>query len=227
MTVLVASFVVPQDDTVMSRPHVDGLWEEWELDAPPVGFRQVGSDVTIHPLAKINGRASISIGSHVVIDEFTFIGAHIDLVIGNYVHIATRAAITGGSYCVLHDFCKLSSEARIFTGPDDFDGCGIEHPTLLEELRKVARGSVVLESHVLIGSNAVIFPGVRIGEGAAVEAGSVVTRSLAPWGIYAGAPAQLLGRRRGAAIRLAEEQFYEWYGYPEPSFRSATTRAAA
>jgi galactoside O-acetyltransferase len=211
----------------MARPHVDGVWEEWEMDAPPVGFKQVGSDVTIHPLSKINRRESISVGSHVIIDDFVFIGAHIDVVIGNYVHIATRAAITGGSYCMLHDFCKLSSEARIFTGPDDFDGTGIEHPLLLQELGKVKRGSVVLESHALIGSNVVIFPGVRIGEGAAVEAGSVVTRSLPPWGIYAGTPARFLRRRRGAAIRHVEEQFYEWYGYPEPSFRSATTRAAA
>ena len=206
---------------------MDGLWEEWEMDSPPVGFRQVGSDVTIHPLSKINGRDAISIGSHVIIDDFVFIGAHVDLVIGNYVHIANRAAITGGSYCVLHDFCKVSSEARIFTGPDDFDGTGIGHPMLVQELRKVKRGSVVLESHVLIGSNVVIFPGVRIGEGTSVEAGSVVTRSLPSWGIYAGAPARFVRRRRAGAIRRAEEQLYEWYGYPEPSYRSAVARAAA
>jgi galactoside O-acetyltransferase len=211
----------------MARPQVDGLWEEWEMDAPPAGFKQVGSDVTIHPLSKIKGRESISVGSHVIIDDFVYIGAHINVVIGNYVRIATRAAITGGSYCVLHDFCKLSSEARIFTGPDDYDGTGIEHPILLPELLKVKRGSVVLESHALIGSNVVILPGVRIGEGAEVESGSVVMRSLPPWGIYAGAPARFVRRRHAGAIRHVEEQFYEWYGYPEPSFRSATTRTAA
>jgi galactoside O-acetyltransferase len=163
----------------------------------------------------------------VIIDDFVFIGAHVNVVIGNYVHIATRAAITGGSYCVLHDFCKVSSEARIFTGPDDFDGTGLECPVPLQDFGELKRGSVVLESHVLIGSNVVILPGVRIGEGTEVEAGSVVTRSLPPWGVYAGAPPRLLRRRRGSAIRLAEEQFYEWYGHPEPSFRSAITRAAA
>jgi galactoside O-acetyltransferase len=206
---------------------MDGLWEEWEMDSPPAGFKRAGSDVTIHPLSRINGRESISIGSHVIIDDFVFIGTHVNVVIGNFVHIASRAAITGGSHCVLHDFCKLSSEARIFTGPDDFDGTGLECPAPLQDLQTLDRGSVVLESHALIGSNVVILPGVRIGEGTEVEAGSVVTHSLRPWGIYAGVPARLLRRRHGGAIRLAEEQFYEWYGHPEPSFRSAITRAAA
>ena len=77
----------------MARPQVDGLWEEWEMDAPPAGFKQVGSDVTIHPLSKINRRESISVGSHVIIDDFVFIGAHIDVVIGNYVHIATDQCV--------------------------------------------------------------------------------------------------------------------------------------
>jgi galactoside O-acetyltransferase len=206
---------------------VGDLWVELEMDSAPAGFKRVGSDVMIHPLSKLNGRESISIGSHVIIDDFAFIGAHLNLVIGNYVHIAARAAITGGSYCVLHDFCKICSEARIFTGPDDFDASGLECPAPLQNLHNLKRGSVVLESHVLIGSNAIILPGVRIGEGTEVEPGSVVTHSLSPWGIYGGAPARLLRRRRGGAIRLAEEQFYEWYGHPEPSFRSASTRAAA
>jgi acetyltransferase-like isoleucine patch superfamily enzyme len=197
------------------------------MDSLLADFKQVGSEVTIHPLSKIVGHGSISLGSHVRIDDFVFIGAHIDLVIGNYVHIASRAAITGGSYCVLHDFSKLSSGARVFTGPDDFDASGLSLPPLLQKLAQVKRGSVVLESHVLVGSNAVILPGVRIGEGTAIEPGSVVTHSLPSWGVYAGAPARLIRRRHAGPVCLAEEQLYEWYGYPEPSFRSAVTRAAA
>jgi galactoside O-acetyltransferase len=197
------------------------------MDSLLADFKHVGSEVTIHPLAKIVGHATITIGSRVTIDDFVHIGAHIDLVIGNYVHIATRAAITGGSYCVLHDFSKLCSGVRVFTGPNDFDEGGLTAPTLLKKLGHVKRGSVVLESHVLVGSNAVILPGVRIGEGTAVEPGSVVTHSLPSWGVYAGAPARFVRPRPSGAIRHAEEQLYDWYGYPEPSYRSATVSRAA
>lgn len=38
----------------------------------------------------------------------------------------------------------------------------------------------------LIGGNSVILPGVTIGEGASVGAGSVVTKDLEPWGVYVG-----------------------------------------
>jgi galactoside O-acetyltransferase len=191
------------------------------------GFRQLGVDVVIHPLAKVVGRATISIGSHVVIDDFVFIGAHTALTIGNYVHIATHASISGGGRCLLHDFSSVSSGARVLTGTDDFSGGGLVGPTVPPDLRQVARGEVVLESHVLVGANVVILPGVRIGEGSAIGAGSVVTRSLPPWGIYAGTPAKLVRPRPAQAIRDAEANLYRRYGHPLQSFRSMPVNAAS
>lgn len=47
-----------------------------------------------------------------------------------------------------------------------------------------------------IGSNATILCGVRIGEGAVVGAGSVVTRDVPPWTIVAGNPARVRGPAR-------------------------------
>lgn len=56
-------------------------------------------------------------------------------------------------------------------------------------------GQVVIEDDVWIGANCVITPNVRIGRGAVVGAGAVVTRNVAPFAIVAGVPAREIGRR--------------------------------
>lgn len=49
---------------------------------------------------------------------------------------------------------------------------------------------VNIEDNVFIFSNAMIMPGVKIGEGAIVLAGSVVTKDVEPWTIVGGNPAK-------------------------------------
>jgi galactoside O-acetyltransferase len=183
-------------------------------------FQFLGQDVTIYPWAKILGRPAISIGSHVIIDDFVFVGVHRELVIGNYVHIASHSSITGGGRGVLGDFCNVSSGVRILSGTDSFQGESLAGPCVPPEFRKVERGEVVVGPHVILGANVVVLPGVRIGEGATVGAGSVVLRDLAPWGIYAGVPARRINSRPQETILRMEEDLYAKYGRPERSFRS-------
>ncbi|MBC8078877.1 MAG: 2,3,4,5-tetrahydropyridine-2,6-dicarboxylate N-acetyltransferase [Gorillibacterium sp.] len=51
---------------------------------------------------------------------------------------------------------------------------------------------VVVEDDVLIGANAVVLEGVRIGEGAVVAAGAVVTGDVPPFTVVAGIPAKVI-----------------------------------
>jgi acetyltransferase-like isoleucine patch superfamily enzyme len=62
--------------------------------------------------------------------------------------------------------------------------------------RSVAeRRPVVIEDHAWVGMRAIIMPGVRIGRGAVVAAGSVVTGDVAPLAVVFGAPARSVGTR--------------------------------
>src|SRR5437588_8229836 len=141
---------------------------------PDTAFAEIGVDVTIYPLAKILGRGCIRIGSHVVVDDFVFIGNHQELILGNHVHIASHVSITGGGACICCDFSGVSTGARILTGTDNFRGGGLTGPTVPARYRAVQRGRVVIGAHAVIGANAVVCPDVTIGEGATVGAGSVV-----------------------------------------------------
>jgi acetyltransferase-like isoleucine patch superfamily enzyme len=54
----------------------------------------------------------------------------------------------------------------------------------------------VIGRNAWIGMGSVILPGVRIGEGCVVGAGSVVTRDVEPFSVAAGNPARVLRSRR-------------------------------
>ena len=62
---------------------------------------------------------------------------------------------------------------------------------------------IVIGSRCWIGANAVVLPGVALGDGVIVGAGAVVTRSFPPGAVVGGVPARLLRQRDGAAVRPA------------------------
>jgi maltose O-acetyltransferase len=62
---------------------------------------------------------------------------------------------------------------------------------------------VAIYDHVWIGTRAMILPGVTLGRGCVVAAGSVVTRDVDPLAIVAGAPARRVGEREPAATKYA------------------------
>lgn len=61
-------------------------------------------------------------------------------------------------------------------------------------LPDIAR-TIRIGDHVWIGGKSIILPGVEIGEGAVVGAGSVVTKNVAPYTIVAGNPARMIKNR--------------------------------
>lgn len=55
---------------------------------------------------------------------------------------------------------------------------------------------IVIEDDVWIGARVIILPGVRVGRGSVIGAGSVVTHDIAPYSIVAGNPARLIRSRK-------------------------------
>ena len=55
--------------------------------------------------------------------------------------------------------------------------------------------SITVKRYVWIGGNSTILPGVTVGEGAVVAAGSVVTKDVEPYTVVGGVPARLIKKR--------------------------------
>ena len=105
----------------------------------------------------------------------------LELHIGNYVVIGWNASIADT------DFHPIGPAERVADAVACSPlGQGRPRPP-------IARLPVVIEDDVWIGPNAAILKGVRIGAGAFVEAGALVTRDVPPRARVLGNPAQVVG----------------------------------
>ena len=75
------------------------------------------------------------------------------------------------------------------------------------------RGDTVIGSDVWIGTEAVILPGVRIGDGAIIGARAVVAADVPPYAVVVGNPARVV-RQRFAADVVAELLSLAWWNWP-------------
>ena len=122
-------------------------------------------------------------------------------------------------WCRIGKFCSIAENVAILPGADHHvdwvstypfnvfvEGMsGIEgHPT--------SKGDVVIGNDVWIGYGSTILSGVEIGDGAVIASGSVVTRSIPPYSIAAGVPAQMMRKRFDDDLveKLLEMRWWDW-----------------
>ena len=149
----------------------------------------MGEDVRVSKLAVISRPELVEIGNHVAIDMWTYISTQ--AILGDYIHIAPSVSIIGGApaLIVMEDFTNIGSGSRIVCASDDFTQ-GLISPVVPLEHRMVINKPVIFKRYSTLGVNCTILPGVTLGEGSIVGAGSVVTKDTEPWTVYAGSPAK-------------------------------------
>ena len=168
-----------------NRSHGSGTFDPAQLAAcgPDCVFE---ADVLIfHP-------ERVYLGTNVYVGHRTILKGYYK----NEMHIGSETWI--GQMCFIHSAGGLEIGARVGIGP----GVTI----ITSEHRELGRNVAPLESPVEfapvtiedeadIGVGSVILPGVRVGRGARIGAGSVVTKDVEPFSIVAGAPARFLRTR--------------------------------
>lgn len=123
-------------------------------------------------------------------------GWHIDkLIIGNYVCIASGVIILMGGNHNHHP-----EWITVYPFVDQIENS------------YAPKGDTIIESDAWIGMNAMIMPGVTIGEGAIVAAGSVVAKDVPPYTIVGGNPAKEMKKRftDGEIEKLKEMRWFDW-----------------
>ena len=161
-----------------------------------MGFKSIGENVLISDKASIYGVKDIEIGSNVRIDDFCIISAGKGgIKIGDYVHIACYAHLIGAGQIIVEDHAQISGKVSIYSSSDDFSGNYLVGPTVPSEFTNVKSLTVHLKKYVVLGCNAVVLPGVTIGEGTAIGALSLVSKSLPEYGIYGGNPLKFIKER--------------------------------
>lgn len=105
--------------------------------------------------------------------------------------------VTIGERCWIQQCCTFFGRGGITIGNDVFIGPKVNLITINHDPdpdnRSATYGKpIVLEDKVWIGINATILPGVRVGYGAIVAAGAVVTKDVPPMAIVGGNPAKII-----------------------------------
>jgi acetyltransferase-like isoleucine patch superfamily enzyme len=150
-------------------------------------------------------------GENVTVSQFVSFTHPETLEVGNGVFIGQHVLVQGR-----HDgYCKIGD--KVWIGPYSFfdaraltieDHVGIgtgtrilgsEHTADPKDVPVIQTDLVIKPVRICrgsdIGINAVIMPGVTIGQGAIIGAGAVVTKDVEPHTVVAGVPARLLKKR--------------------------------
>lgn len=121
---------------------------------------------------------------------------------GSYVGDGARICnMTTGKFCSI-GFNVTSAigthpvRENIATTPSMFSTSPANNLSFTDsQLYEDNNGGITLGNDVWIGNSAILMGGVTIGDGAIVGAGSVVTKSVPAYSIYAGVPAKCIGMR--------------------------------
>lgn len=110
---------------------------------------------------------------------------------GKNVFIGEKTFINRGAY--LMDCAKITIGKRCFIGPD----CGFYtavHPLVSDERNLGIEKAlpITVGDDVWLGGKVVVLPGVKIGSGSVIGAGSVVTKDVPPGVVAAGNPCRVL-----------------------------------
>ena len=189
----------------MENPFDPGFYRTPELRR--MGFKSIGENVRISRDCHIWGLENISIGNHVRIDSgATLIGCGGWITLGDYIHIGGRSHLAGRGGIEIGDMGGTSQNVHIYSASDDYTGRGLCGPMIPVEYTRPKIAPVRFGKFPVIGSGAVILPGVECGDGVAIGALSVVTKSQPEFSVCTGNPA----KRVMARSRRLEELEAEW-----------------
>lgn len=158
------------------------------------GLKRLGTGAIFGTGLLIIGPQNISVGSNFSCWRHCTIAACDDGVIEIGDRVALNAnvylnACTGGRI-VLGDDVLVAPNVVMRTS----DHITVDRDRPIRQQGHIS-GEIIVENDVWIGANATIVGGVRIGQGAVVGAGAVVTRDVEPYTIVGGVPARFIKQR--------------------------------
>jgi phosphonate metabolism protein (transferase hexapeptide repeat family) len=184
--------------------------------------KNLGDAPDIHRTASVRdsrfGRYC-EVGARTKVAESTF---------GDYSYVVNDSEII---YTQVGKFCSIAAHVRINPGNHPLDrvmlshvsyrssayGLGPDDPGFFDWRRA---SPVTLGHDVWVGHGAVVLPGVRLGTGSAVGAGSIVTRDVPPFAIVVGNPARVL-RLRFAEAEIEALERIAWWDWPHARLGTA------
>ncbi len=129
------------------------------------------------------------VGKNVNIERGAYFGAGKNISIGDNSGLGINCLVNGP--LTIGRDVMMGPDVVIITQRHNYDDINIP----MWRQKNHERAKVTIEDDVWIGIRVIILPGVTIGKGAVIGAGSVVTKNVAPYSIVGGIPAKVIKLR--------------------------------
>lgn len=143
-------------------------------------FTRIGKNKNklVYKLIK-EGNLTVGVNSYGALNIDTSGNSNEGLIIGSYCSISNQSTFL------------LSGEHRF----NSFSSYPFEEMIFKEKVKEKTKGKIILDDDVWIGDQVLVLSGVRIGKGAIVAAGCVVTKDVPPYAIVGGIPNKIIKYR--------------------------------
>lgn len=126
-----------------------------------------------------------------------------EVTLGDFTYIAGNTNIsktTIGKFCSIGTYCKIGlgkhpTKDFVSTHPVFFSTLKQAQVTFADRNYFDEFAYIIIGNDVWLGANVIVVDGVKIGDGAIVAAGSVVTKDIPPYAIVGGVPAKIIKYR--------------------------------
>lgn len=139
------------------------------------------------------GMIADDVGNRIIVKKNAYIGTGKGLRVGDHSQLGENCRI--GPDVIIGSDVLMNPDVVIMTTSHAFENPEI--PIRLQGASAIQ--PIHIGDDVWIGTRAVILPGVTVGRGAIIGAGSIVTKDIPPYAIAGGSPAKVI-RQRGARI---------------------------
>ncbi len=130
-----------------------------------------------------------SYGNNLRVNEKSFIGSNVTL--GNNTNFnGMHFSLRGGGGIIIGDNFNSGRECLVINRYHNYD-----HGEYIPYDDTVIKKDIIIEDNVWIGHRVIILGGVRIGEGAVIQAGSVVVKDIPKFAVAGGNPAKVFKMR--------------------------------
>lgn len=117
-----------------------------------------------------------------------------NILIGDDVYIGPKANFDASGGIIINDGVIFGPEVTIYTRSHNYDSNCLE---ALPFDQKMIVAQVKIDKFVWIGAKVIILPGVKIGKGAVIAAGAVVSKDVPDYAVVGGNPAKIIKYRNG------------------------------
>ena len=131
-----------------------------------------------------------SIGVDSFVDLNVIIHYPENIKIGSKVFIGRNSILAAYDQITIGDNCAIAAGCKLISGNHSYS-----KPINDQELEDYILDPIKLERDVWLGYDSIILPGVTLGKGCVVAAGSVVNSSFSEYSVIAGVPAKLVKKR--------------------------------